>query len=75
MTGSLRPTGGEPRLWVVGLFLALAFLFFIAAAGTFEKVNIGFGTGGKVMANAPHTSASPTYAVSSNGPIALTILS
>jgi ABC-2 type transport system permease protein len=44
--------------WVYfGLFLALAFFFFVAAAGAFEKVSLGFGTGGKVMANSPHTLA------------------
>jgi ABC-2 type transport system permease protein len=44
--------------WVYfGLFLLLAYFFFIAAAGTFEKVSLGFNTGGKVMANSPHTLA------------------
>ena len=35
------------------LFFTMAFLMFIAAAGTFPSVNMGLGNGGKVMANSP----------------------
>ena len=39
------------------LFLGLIFLFFVAAAGAFRSVSVGFGTGGKVMVNSPFTLA------------------
>ena len=35
------------------LFFTMAFLMFIAAAGAFPSVNLGLGSGGKVMANSP----------------------
>jgi ABC-2 type transport system permease protein len=38
------------------LFLAMGVLLFLAAAGAFQNVG-GFGTGGKVTANSPHTLA------------------
>ena len=44
--------------WIYfALFLGLSFLFFVAAAGAFRDFSVGFGTGGKVMTNAPFTLA------------------
>jgi ABC-2 type transport system permease protein len=40
------------------LFAGLSFLLFIAAAGAFQSVTIGMGTGGKVWVNSPYTLAS-----------------
>ncbi len=36
------------------LFLALGYLMVIAAGGAFQSVNIGLGTGGKVVINSPY---------------------
>jgi hypothetical protein len=50
--------------WIYfAVFLLMAYLLFIAAAGAFKNVNMGMG-GGKVMVNAPHTLASLISAVS-----------
>jgi ABC-2 type transport system permease protein len=44
--------------WIYfALFLGLTFLFFVAAAGAFRDITVGFGTGGKVMVNSPFTLA------------------
>jgi ABC-2 type transport system permease protein len=40
-----------------GVFTLLAFLLFIAAAGAFQSVSIGLGSGGKVRINSPYTLA------------------
>lgn len=46
-----------PSTWIyAGIFLLLAFLLFISAAGAFQSVNLGMG-GGKVMVNSPYTLA------------------
>src|SRR5262245_54389086 len=37
------------------IFCAIAYLLCIAAAGAFESVDLGLGTGGKVMVNSPYT--------------------
>ncbi|HLL55907.1 MAG TPA: M1 family aminopeptidase [Myxococcaceae bacterium] len=37
-----------------GMFLALAFLLMLVAGGTFKGAAAGFGSGGKVLANAPY---------------------
>src|SRR2546423_9399379 len=40
-----------------GVFALFAYLLFIAAAGAFQSVSVGLGTGGKVWINSPHTLA------------------
>jgi ABC-2 type transport system permease protein len=51
--------------WVYfALFLGLSFLFFVAAAGAFRDISVGFGTGGKVMVNSPFTLATLISTVS-----------
>jgi ABC-2 type transport system permease protein len=63
-TFHLRQRLRQLSTWVYfAVFFGLSFLFFIAAAGAFASVNVGFGTGGKVMVNSPHTLAALITAV------------
>jgi hypothetical protein len=45
--------------WVYfAIFFAMAFFFMLAAGGAWSEINFGFGSGGKVLANAPFALAS-----------------
>ena len=51
--------------WIYfAVFLAFAFLMFIAAGGAFSQVSLGFGTGGKLYINSPFPMAGMITTVS-----------